>query len=94
MKTLSILIPVFNERQTLIEVLEAVIKADTLGLQKELVIVDDGSTDGTLDILRDLDCERYSARVRSRRISRATSIASVIARECFFMRKIRGRVRH
>ena len=63
MKTLSILIPVFNERQTLIEVLEAVIKADTLGLQKELVIVDDGSTDGTRDILRDLDCERYSARV-------------------------------
>lgn len=63
MKTLSILIPVFNERQTLIEVLEAVIKADTLGLQKELVIVDDGSTDGTRDILRSLDCERYSARV-------------------------------
>lgn len=63
MKKLSILIPVFNENKTLVEVLEKVIQADSCGLEKELVIVDDGSTDGTRDLLAGLDAAKYSARI-------------------------------
>lgn len=63
MKKVSILIPVFNEKNTLQEVLDNVIKAPVHGLEKELVIVDDGSTDGTRDILAALDCNKYKARV-------------------------------
>ncbi len=55
MKSISILIPVFNEEKTLVTVLEMVSKADTLGLEKELIIVDDGSTDGTREIMAKLD---------------------------------------
>jgi len=49
-KKLSIVIPVFNEARTLEAVLDAV-TAVKLDLERELVIVDDGSRDGTRDIL-------------------------------------------
>jgi len=47
----SIVIPVFNERATLPTVLENVGRVD---LDKEILIVDDGSTDGTREYLQDL----------------------------------------
>ncbi|MGA8262581.1 MAG: glycosyltransferase family 2 protein [Arenicellales bacterium] len=48
---LSIIIPCFNERQTIRSILEAV-HASPCGLSKEVVVVDDASTDGTTEILR------------------------------------------
>lgn len=63
MKRISILIPVYNEKEFLIQVLEMVAKADTLGLEKELVVVDDGSLDGTREILKELDAAKYHARI-------------------------------
>lgn len=46
-KSVSIIIPVFNEKNTIEKIVDKVLSADTLGLIKELIIVDDGSTDGT-----------------------------------------------
>jgi glycosyltransferase involved in cell wall biosynthesis len=48
---LSIVIPVFNERETLPAVLENVAR---VSLDKEILIVDDGSTDGTREYLKDM----------------------------------------
>ena len=48
---LSIIIPVYNERATVKALLDKVASV-TLPCEKELVIVDDGSTDGTGDVLR------------------------------------------
>ncbi len=48
---LSIVIPVFNERTTLPAVLENVAR---VSLEKEILIVDDGSTDGTREYLQGL----------------------------------------
>jgi glycosyltransferase involved in cell wall biosynthesis len=52
---LSIIMPAFNEKRTLREIVDRVLAVDLPGLERELVIVDDGSTDGTKDILATLD---------------------------------------
>jgi len=44
---LSILMPVFNERETIREAIEDALGADIPVASRELVVVDDGSTDGT-----------------------------------------------
>jgi glycosyltransferase involved in cell wall biosynthesis len=54
---LSVVMPVYNEKGTIHEIIARVLKVDT-GLEKELVIVDDFSTDGTRDILGQLDNPR------------------------------------
>jgi len=48
---LSVLIPVYNEAETIAEILRRVRAVDT-GMEREIVIVDDGSTDGTREILQ------------------------------------------
>lgn len=53
MNKISILIPVYNERNTLLEILKQVEAVD-FGLEKEIILIDDYSTDGTKDIYNDL----------------------------------------
>ena len=43
---LSVIIPVYNEHQTIETVLQRVQQVQLDGLQKEIIMVDDGSTDG------------------------------------------------
>jgi glycosyltransferase involved in cell wall biosynthesis len=51
--SLSILMPVFNERASIREAIDQVLDANLGVGSLELLIVDDGSTDGTREILRD-----------------------------------------
>jgi glycosyltransferase involved in cell wall biosynthesis len=46
---LSVIMPVYNERETISEILQRVREVD---LPKEIIVVDDGSTDGTKEVLR------------------------------------------
>lgn len=48
---LSIVIPVYNEKNTILKLLAAVEKVNLPGIEKELILVDDKSTDGTREIL-------------------------------------------
>lgn len=57
-KKLSIIIPVYNEERTLWRLISA-IEAIDLPLSKEVILVDDGSTDGTREILKTLDSGKY-----------------------------------
>ncbi len=50
-KLLSVIIPVYNEKSTISEVIEKVSLVE-LPIEKEIIVVDDGSTDGTVEILR------------------------------------------
>jgi dolichol-phosphate mannosyltransferase len=52
MSKLSIIIPVYNEKNNIKAILGKVKKVRLSGVTKEIVVVDDGSTDGTREILR------------------------------------------
>jgi glycosyltransferase involved in cell wall biosynthesis len=48
MVMLSVVIPVYNERETIEELLKRV---QAVAIEKEIIVVDDGSTDGTRELL-------------------------------------------
>lgn len=52
MDTVDIIIPVYNEENTIENILEVVENTDFCGLKKNIVVVDDCSTDSTRDILK------------------------------------------
>jgi len=57
-KILSVVMPVYNEKNTVLKIVDKVLKIDAV---KELVIVDDGSTDGTREVLKDA---KFDGRVK------------------------------
>jgi glycosyltransferase involved in cell wall biosynthesis len=52
---LSIIIPVYNEKNTILKILQEVDDVEIPGVEKEVIIIDDCSTDGTAALLRSLD---------------------------------------
>lgn len=54
MQKVSIIIPIYNEKKDLLELLNQVDSANFSGLEKEIILVDDFSTDGTREILKTL----------------------------------------
>ncbi len=54
MKKLSIIIPAYNEEKTLAEIVRRVDAVPLHGLEKEIIIVNDGSTDGTKQVMEKL----------------------------------------
>jgi dolichol-phosphate mannosyltransferase len=60
MPTLSIIIPAYNEEATLLSLLELVNNVKLINnISKEIIIVDDGSTDSTRSILSKLNPNKY-----------------------------------
>lgn len=51
-QTLSIIIPAYNEERTLAALLEKVLALDLSPVHKEIIVVDDGSTDRTAQVAR------------------------------------------
>ena len=52
--TLSVVIPCYNEVDTIEEILKRVL---AVGLANEVIIVDDGSTDGSRDVLKQIEAQ-------------------------------------
>ena len=48
---LSIIVPVYNEENTIIKILEKVAEVEIEGVNKEVIVIDDCSTDKTLNLL-------------------------------------------
>jgi glycosyltransferase involved in cell wall biosynthesis len=57
---LSVVIPVYNEKAT---VAALIARVDSVDIPKEIIVVDDGSTDGTRDVLAALGRQYQSLRI-------------------------------
>jgi dolichol-phosphate mannosyltransferase len=77
---LSILIPVFNEKNTISEILKKINEVDlsVLGFNKE-IIIDDGSTDGTREVLDKL-ADKYKIIYHGKNQGKGTAIRNGLSR--------------
>lgn len=75
MHKLSIIIPCYNEERTVAQLLERVLGVELPPQwQKEIIVVDDASTDGTRDILRGFE-PRLMVRYSERNGGKGTAVA-------------------
>ena len=51
MPLLSVIVPVYNEAKTIRQILERI---NSVNIDKEIIVIDDGSFDGTEKILREI----------------------------------------
>ncbi|OGV67386.1 MAG: glycosyl transferase [Lentisphaerae bacterium RIFOXYC12_FULL_60_16] len=71
---LSIIVPVYNEVKTLEAIVRKLVDVD-LGVEKELVLVDDCSRDGSADVLRRLQVEHPDWKCRFHEVNRGKGAA-------------------
>jgi glycosyltransferase involved in cell wall biosynthesis len=76
---LSIIIPVYNEKDTILEVLNKVGNVDLGNVEKEVIIVDDFSTDGTRELLNRLE-DKYKILYHKRNYGKGTAIRTGISK--------------
>ena len=72
---LSVVVPVFNERQTIAEIIRRVQAVD-VGMGKEIIVVDDGSTDGTREILQALALPDLKVVLHERNLGKGAALRS------------------
>ncbi len=77
-KKLSVLIPVYNEKNTIKECLEAVLKADIGSLDLEVIISDNNSVDGTKEILSKIKDPRVKILFRESNNGKGANIKNAL----------------
>ena len=69
---LSVIIPVYNEKKTLSEL---ICRVEAVKLEKEIIIVDDGSTDGTRNLLKKYEeQERFKVIYQSKNAGKGSAL--------------------
>ncbi|MBD3363237.1 glycosyltransferase [Candidatus Dojkabacteria bacterium] len=76
-KKLSIIIPCFNEKNTIIEIIKKIEKVNLGTIEKEIIIVDDGSDDGTNLLLENLS-NKYRVIFHTRNKGKGACIKSAL----------------
>jgi glycosyltransferase involved in cell wall biosynthesis len=69
--TLSVIMPVYNEEATVKEIIRRV---QAVQIKKEIIVVDDGSTDGTPEVLKGLDDENVKVILHERNRGKGAAI--------------------
>lgn len=72
---ISVIIPVYNEKKTILDILKEVKKVE---LEKEIIVVDDGSTDGTRDILKNIKDKEIKVILQPRNYGKGYAIRTGI----------------
>ena len=72
---LSVIMPVYNERNTVLHVLERVL---AVPIRKEVIVVDNCSTDGTRDILSSIRADQVRVVFHASNLGRGTSVRTAL----------------
>lgn len=79
MKKVSIIIPVYNEITTLYTLLDKVNSADFCNLEKEIILVDDASIDGTKELFKELEKKNiYKIKYHEKNMGKGAAIRTAI----------------
>ena len=70
---LSVIIPVYNEKNTILEIIK---KIETNKIKKEIIIVDDCSTDGTREILQNITNHNHKILFHDKNLGKGAAIKS------------------
>jgi glycosyltransferase involved in cell wall biosynthesis len=71
---LSVVIPCFNEAATILDLIERVRQAPVAS--KQIIVVDDGSSDGTRELLRDLQASDLTVLLHERNQGKGAALAT------------------
>lgn len=77
MKKVTIIIPVHNEKNTIIQIIEKIEHANFAGLEKEFIIVNDASNDGTELILKELS-DKYKILHHEKNMGKGAAIRTAV----------------
>jgi len=77
---LSVIIPVFNEKNTIQEIMQRVLSTE---LAEEILVIDDGSKDGTRDILKQVSSnDRIKVIFHEKNKGKGAAVVTGIQRAC------------
>jgi len=77
---ISIIIPIYNEIGTLKEILDQIEKAEFCSLEKEIVMVDDASKDGTRELLKELEnLNKYKIYYHAQNMGKGAAIRTALS---------------
>ena len=77
-KSLTVIIPVYNEKDTVKECIERVLKADTCGLNLNIIVSDNNSTDGTKELLKSINDEKVKCYFKEKNEGKGSNIKNAL----------------
>jgi len=79
-KKLSVLIPIYNEKDTIKTCVESVLNADIKGMELEVIISDNNSNDGTKEILSKIHDSRVTILYREKNNGKGANIKNALTK--------------
>ena len=77
-KSISVLIPVYNEKSTIKECIKRVLKADTCGLKLEIIVSDNNSNDGSVEILKSINDDKLKCIFQKTNLGKGSNIKNAL----------------